>query len=94
MYICQCSLASHALLSGKTRDVSHFYRQWKVIALLWLPSNRSESFDPLLIFPVSTCIPLNPRDCAIIKNYSKEFMSLTRIIIAFIAFHGYHCCTI
>lgn len=52
----------------KERDVSHVYRQWKMIVLLWLPSNRSESFVFLLIFPVSASMPLIPRDCAIIKD--------------------------
>lgn len=74
----------------KERDVSHVYRQWKMIVLLWLPSNRSESFVFLLIFPVSASMPLIPRDCAIIK-YSKSYYSINSayksLFVAFLYIH-------
>lgn len=68
----------------KERDISHVYRQWKMIVLLWLPSNRSESFIFLLIFSVSASMHMILQDYATRKHY-KKFTTLTR------AYNHYLC---
>lgn len=66
----------------KERDISHVYRQWKMIALLWLPSNRSESFVFLLIFPVCLrpCLRFRRIACHN-KTFSKNSINHKRVAL-------------